>query len=364
MVLSGGIYDIIYFDEIDFKETIVDFDGCSVKEAFAIQNCKFNQPISANQFNFPINNTSFYWDQIKNEGIGLYFDYAQPPFHYQTDSLVSDIYVFNALKSTYSKFHSMYRTQGDIESANASYIQMKDMETGKYRYQYQQNPDLQSWFNWRLNQFLKHFSAYGTSPVKSLIFSMWTILIFAALYFFFPSDWDQIDRKFLIGQHRKLLEYFRSEQRLEDFYSEEHKELFLSFEEYKKELHQNKTLVPAIILVLGRPLYLMSVIKHKSLTFFYRRIEVLKGRWIDLNPKRKTYISIVTVISITIYALYLITIRTLNSVTLSINVFSTLGFGAIPVQGITRYITILEGFIGWFLLSIFSVSLISQVLQS
>ena len=106
------------------------------------------------------------------------------------------------------------------------------------------------------------------------------------------------------------------------------------------------------------------MMRHKLLTFFYRRIEILKGRWVDLSPKRRTYISFVTFSSILIYALYLVAIRTLNSVTLSINVFSTLGFGAIPVQGMTRYITILEGFIGWFLLSIFSVSLIGQVLQS
>lgn len=62
--------------------------------------------------------------------------------------------------------------------------------------------------------------------------------------------------------------------------------------------------------------------------------------------------------------LYLGFIRALNSTTLSINAFSTLGFGAIPVKGVSRYITILEGFLGWFLLSIFSVSLISQMIQN
>ncbi|HHZ65452.1 MAG TPA: hypothetical protein EYN38_09000 [Flavobacteriales bacterium] len=46
------------------------------------------------------------------------------------------------------------------------------------------------------------------------------------------------------------------------------------------------------------------------------------------------------------------------------NTFTTLGFGEIPVKGIGRYIAILEGFLVWFLLSIFSVSLISQILQN
>lgn len=93
IALNGGIYDLIYFNDIDFKETLVDFDGCSVKEVLAIQARRFNKPIGANQFNFPLNNTSFYWDQIKAAGIGLYYDYAQLPFHYHTDSLISDVYI-------------------------------------------------------------------------------------------------------------------------------------------------------------------------------------------------------------------------------------------------------------------------------
>jgi len=68
--------------------------------------------------------------------------------------------------------------------------------------------------------------------------------------------------------------------------------------------------------------------------------------------------------AIIVYLLYLGVIRALNSVMLSINTFSTLGFGDIPVKGFSRYIAILEGFLGWFLLSIFSVSLISQILQN
>lgn len=50
-----------------------------------------------------------------------------------------------------------------------------------------------------------------------------------------------------------------------------------------------------------------------------------------------------------------------NAVTLSINAFTTLGFGNIPTHGLARYLCIIEGFIGWFLLSIFTVALINQV---
>lgn len=53
----------------------------------------------------------------------------------------------------------------------------------------------------------------------------------------------------------------------------------------------------------------------------------------------------------------------LNALTLSLNAFVTLGFGAVPTTGVARYLCVLQGFVGWFLLSIFTVALINQVLQ-
>lgn len=55
-------------------------------------------------------------------------------------------------------------------------------------------------------------------------------------------------------------------------------------------------------------------------------------------------------------------ISALNAITLSLNSFVTLGFGNIPTKGVARYVCIVQGFIGWFLLSIFTVALISQVM--
>ncbi len=52
----------------------------------------------------------------------------------------------------------------------------------------------------------------------------------------------------------------------------------------------------------------------------------------------------------------------LNSVVLSLNAFVTLGFGNIPTTGVPRYICVIQGFIGWFLLSLFTVALINQTL--
>ena len=37
--------------------------------------------------------------------------------------------------------------------------------------------------------------------------------------------------------------------------------------------------------------------------------------------------------------------------------------GEIHIKGLPRYLAIIQGFIGWFMLTIFSVSLISQLLN-
>ncbi len=55
--------------------------------------------------------------------------------------------------------------------------------------------------------------------------------------------------------------------------------------------------------------------------------------------------------------------RIINAVALSANAFVTLGYGEIQAQGIPRYLAVLQGLIGWFLLAIFSAALIGQVMQ-
>jgi len=271
---------------------------------------------------------------------------------------------YGELISCYNKLYSMYKTRGDRMSANGCYIEMKDLETRKLKYVFETHQSLDSWFNWKLNQFLKVFCDYGTNPVKSLIISMWIILGFACIYFFTYSDWDKINRSFLVSRYRKMLTYFDSEQRMEDFYSDDHKEEFQSYQEFKEHMVESKQRVPVMFGLLGKPLYHLSLSHHNFIKWLYRRIEPLSGRWVDLKGARKVYVGALVGVSIASYGLYLIFIRAFNSLFLSMNTFTTLGFGEIPVRGIGRYIAILEGFLGWFLLSIFSVSLISQILQN
>ena len=282
----------------------------------------------------------------------------------ENEDQLNNTFSFYNLISSYKSFHQIYKSRGDRESANGCFVEMKDLETLRLAFINKQKPTLYTWFNWKLNQFLKFFCDYGTNPIKSLIISMWIILVFAIFYFFFYSDWDRINRTFLIRQHRKLLEYFRSEQKMEDFYVKDYKENIETYQAYKTELENCKVEIPYFVRILGKPLLHLSIVRFKTMSWIYRRTEIFSGKWIELKPARKVFVGMIVSFAIFFYLIYLVVVRGLNSIILSINTFSTLGFGDIPVKGITRYIAILEGFLGWFLLSIFSVSLISQILQN
>ena len=89
----------------------------------------------------------------------------------------------------------------------------------------------------------------------------------------------------------------------------------------------------------------------------------MKGSWQELPKSKRIWKSVLLVGAFLIAILYDIFIKMLNALMLSINTFTTLGFGEIPIKGLPRYLAIIQGFIGWFMLTIFSVSLISQLLN-
>ena len=93
------------------------------------------------------------------------------------------------------------------------------------------------------------------------------------------------------------------------------------------------------------------------------RTDLVKGKYSDLPKKKRFRVNLLIGLIFFIFLIVSLLVRLLNALTLSINAFTTLGFGNIPTQGLARYIAIMQGFIGWFLLSLFSVALINQVLS-
>ena len=367
--------DISELDIINSEFYIdVNFSNIAIKNKLRIHKSEFHNDVSFTNTSFPISSSiSLKWEQLK-QGLSImeeqvsfstidYFVHWHYAFNRNSviDSTNSEKY--DNLIALHNQFFRIYKERGDLESANSCYIDMKDIHTNKLKYNYKSNPCINTYLYLKLNEFLKYFAKYGTSPIRAITVSFWVILFFSFIYFFMYNEWDRINLNYLINQHKKLILYFSSEQRLEDFYTTNYKNSINEYHTFKKDLSSSSHLIPFFITILGKPLYYFSLLRYKANTRVYRMIEVLKGKWIDLPKSKKTTIGFVTFLFILIYILYLLIIRFFNSLMLSINTFSTLGFGDIPLNGWTRYIAIIEGFLGWFLLSIFSVSLISQILQ-
>ena len=196
-----------------------------------------------------------------------------------TEEELADKTNFDKLVQSYEILFMGYKSTGDIESANLSYIRIKDLYLNRLGYLYKVNGGFKHYFRWKLAQLLKVYTNHGTDPALSIVISIYVVLIFAVFYVFFPSEWDVTSKARLIADFR-------------DFADKNDKGRFKPF----------------MALVVG---FGISII---------------------------------------------------NAITLSLNSFVTLGFGTIPTTGAARYVCILQGFIGWFLLSIFTVSLINQIL--
>jgi hypothetical protein len=186
---------------------------------------------------------------------------------------------FSNLVNIYKGLHSIFLSRGDLESANACYSEMKQLQGKRLRYLFLEDKTFSNFLRWQLNVLLKIYTNHGTDPGLAVVMSFFVILVFAMLYLFFPSEWD----------------------------SDSVNRLLISYEQFLQR--KKRANVAPLLVVFGSVLLTL-----------------------------------------------------INSITLSINSFVTLGFGSIPTKGFARYLCIIEGFIGWFLLSIFTVALINQVL--
>ena len=182
---------------------------------------------------------------------------------------------YKDLITSYYRLYAIFKSNGDINSANSAYIEMKEVDARKLKYIAMSEKNFKSLFRWGLNRLLFYYTSHGTDPAKAIVTSFYVILFFGGIYFLFG--------------------------------------LRLPY------------------------------------SVFRRYVKLLKGS----KPKIKRK----TLFKIRLFGLILI-----DSISLSVNSFITLGFGSIPQYGGTKYFTIIEGFVGWFLLSIFTVALINQVL--
>lgn len=270
--------------------TGINFNRTRIGEMLRIESSKLSR-IAINTFKLPQDQYEFYckWSVLKTSLSYLQkkyvtqdngdYRYVDTYYNLYSDSSVYNQTIHDELKSKLYQIYNIYKAQGDVESYNACYRDIKLFENKRWKYLYVQDPTFEKLFHWRLNQLISIYSDYGTNPAKAVIKSLWVILFFTFFYMLFPSEWDISSKTAVIANLKKAVD--------------------------KKE----KTTSPIF----------------KAILFLL--------------------------------------VSFANAFTLSLNSFVTLGFGHIPTKGVAKYFTILQGFIGWFLLTIFSVSLISQVLN-
>ena len=256
-----------------------------------------------------------------------------------------------------------YRSKFDMVSANAVYINLKDLETKRLKYIHEQDRSFDTYFQWKVNQFLKVFSNYGTKPSKAIVYSVYVILLFGLIYLFFPNSWDSHGRNRIIDRYTFFMKYMRKKAGIHEVYMEDKKDDLLSYEKFKGFVESSEHEVPRIFTGTALPLYKWAVSGTRISSAFLKRVDIMQGTWSDLSEGKKWWKGMLLIGAFTVAIIYDLMIKMLNALMLSINTFTTLGFGEIPIKGLPRYLAIIEGFIGWFMLTIFSVSLISQLLN-
>ena len=252
------------------------FTGASVEKRFKMSQNVIDRNVSFEDFIFSETRNELYWDQFA--GYKLAYSSDGVIYKAQSTEELEDEASFKNLVSSYKSLHTIFSTRGDLESANACYSEMREMQGKQLKHRFLNNPGFPSFYRWMLNRLLKFYVNHGTDPALAAVISFWVIVGFAILYMFFPSEWDR-------EKSGRLTEYFQSV--------------------FKQQGRQDQPI--------------QGIVKGTS-------------------------------------------VIVLNAITLSLNSFVTLGFGSIPTRGLARYLCIVEGFLGWFLLSIFTVALINQVL--
>lgn len=364
----------IYLTESDFKNlsftnnivnATLDLSETTIDNAFVTNECKFNGNFILDAFNINPINTRVQWSTVDNYRIAIFDHKNKVTFNGKNIDSIGNEVRFASLISCYANFYNAFKSQGNRIAANSCYVEWKNIETSYLKQQYTSGKDESVFFNYLMNVFLRTFCDYGTNPLKAIQIAFYVLLFFAGIYFFFPYSILSFHKRSMFDQLKIYGKYLSSPQTLleieDSVIAKESRTP--TYDEYISFVTETKGKVPWYFNLFGKPLYFLELIRNKPTKLFYKIIDIFPDEWETMGSTKKVIATVMYGAVFILTVIWFFLIHVLDSVALSLNVFSTLGFGQIPIKGIVRYLTILEGFIGWFLLSIFSVSLISQVIQ-
>ncbi|MCU0417707.1 MAG: potassium channel family protein [Cytophagaceae bacterium] len=361
-----------YFFYIDLSHSMfksLEFTNCSIEVPINLSFISVaNQfklfatslrSIAAEAMNINSSNAKIDWDNFK--GYKLQVTTNDKKF-VGGKGVIHDKYLFETLISTYALLYQSYKEQGNRLSANSCYVEWKDLESAYLKERLMIQPDINTWFSWFMDVFLRFFCDYGTNPFKSLVWSFIVMGIFTVLYFILLWNHDTTEHQDIRFILHTFGSYFTADKSFIDIanqlssYKEENNGQAL-----RSYILDNKSNLPLYYTLFSLRMSMRRI--HFPLYRIYVYADKIFGLWKEASELKKKVIQ--SIIGIWLFTLMLkvLIIRIFDAFTMSLNSFSTLGYGELPANEWVRYLTIIEGFIGWFLLSIFSVALISQIIQ-
>lgn len=341
----------------------MDLSDAEILDQFSFSESTIKGYLFLDNVTLPSVNSNIPWSLISETKIALLpkpleVKYDKPYTGFYENEL-DDLRSFNDLLSEYKLLLNIYKIRGERKSANGCFIKMKDLETGMSRANYMRNKSRDDWFDWRFNQFMKLFSDYGTNPVKSLLISFYVILSFASLYFLFHRSWNS--HKGENGFKKLVLAFANEDYSYEQNFRSHNKETTIVWQNISKNKSKAGSIFP--VNQIGYLINCFQFIRLRWIQLIYRKIDEIKTHWDDTSREGRFYRFCLVTLVFIFGGCYFLALRLINALALSLNTFSTLGFGRIPVHGGLKYVTILEGFAGWFLLSIFTTTIVNQLIQ-
>ena len=116
------------------------------------------------------------------------------------------------LITNYKLLIKIFDDIGSIHKKDAIY-KLKTIETVNKEINYILNKTVENWLDWKGNLFLKTYSDFGSNPFKALIFCFWTIISFTFIFFFFKSDWDNINTNSIMNHINVSIEYLSTKKK-------------------------------------------------------------------------------------------------------------------------------------------------------
>ena len=174
----GGNFGTMLLDNNKFELSKLDLNRLAVDNQLRISDNLFNKTtISMEDFRFPSSSSELLWSQFAGYKLDATLEEELLPNARLDSGTVEDVGLgnnsvdasFRRKVRAYQKLFNYYREIGDIESANACYIEQKEVVGERLHRIYSENGGFNNFISWRKSQLMRIFSKYGTDTPRAII---------------------------------------------------------------------------------------------------------------------------------------------------------------------------------------------------